>query len=52
MVLLVNDQRLMGRYRNGRVANVLAWTAVGLVVLLDLVLLAVTGLGAFGIEIG
>jgi NRAMP (natural resistance-associated macrophage protein)-like metal ion transporter len=51
MVLLVNDARLMGRHRNGRWANVLAWTAVGLVVVLDLVLLSVTGLGLFGIEI-
>jgi NRAMP (natural resistance-associated macrophage protein)-like metal ion transporter len=39
MVLLVNDERLLGRYRNGRLANVLAWGAVGLVVVLDVVLL-------------
>lgn len=52
MVLLVNDERLMGRYRNGRKANVLAWTAVGLVVVLDAVLLGVTLLGWFGVEIG
>lgn len=25
MVLLVNDKRLMGRYRNGRLLNVFAW---------------------------
>jgi len=52
MVLLINDQRLMGRYRNGRRANVLAWGAVGLIVLLDLVLLGVTALGFFGIVVG
>jgi NRAMP (natural resistance-associated macrophage protein)-like metal ion transporter len=52
MVLLVNDERLMGRHRNGRVANVLAWTAVGLVVILDVVLLGVGVLGAMGVEIG
>jgi Mn2+/Fe2+ NRAMP family transporter len=52
MVLLVNDERLMGRHRNGRRANVLAWGAVGLVVVLDAVLLAVSGLGLFGIEVG
>jgi Mn2+/Fe2+ NRAMP family transporter len=52
MVLLVNDERLMGRYRNGRVANVLAWGAVGLVVLLDVVLLGVTALGFFGVTVG
>jgi NRAMP (natural resistance-associated macrophage protein)-like metal ion transporter len=39
MVLLVNDKRLMGRYRNGRLLNVLAWGAVGLVIVLDAVLL-------------
>ncbi|HXI46018.1 MAG TPA: Nramp family divalent metal transporter [Candidatus Acidoferrales bacterium] len=52
MVLLVNDERLMGRHRNGRVANVLAWSAVGLVVVLDAVLLGVTVLGVFGVSIG
>jgi Mn2+/Fe2+ NRAMP family transporter len=52
MVLLVNDERLMGRYRNGRVGNVLAWGAVLLVVVLDAVLLGVTALGLFGVEIG
>jgi Mn2+/Fe2+ NRAMP family transporter len=52
MVLLVNDRRLMGRHANGRVANVLAWGAVGLVVLLDVVLLGVSGLGLFGIQLG
>ena len=51
-VLLVNDERLMGRHRNGRAANVLARAAVGLVVVLDLVPLAVTALGAVGISIG
>jgi Mn2+/Fe2+ NRAMP family transporter len=30
MVLLINDKRLMGDRRNGRIANVLAWSAVGL----------------------
>jgi Mn2+/Fe2+ NRAMP family transporter len=52
MVLLVNDERLMGRHRNGRMGNVLAWSAVGLVVVLDAVLLAVTVLGVFGLEVG
>ena len=45
MVLLVNDKRLMGDHRNGRIANVLAWGAVGLVIALDAVLLAVAALG-------
>ena len=52
MVVLVNDERLMGRHRNGARLNVLAWVSVGLVVLLDLVLLGVTLLGALGISVG
>jgi Mn2+/Fe2+ NRAMP family transporter len=52
MVLLVNDERLMGRHRNGRLGNVVAWVSVGLVVLLDVVLLTVTALGAFGLSVG
>jgi NRAMP (natural resistance-associated macrophage protein)-like metal ion transporter len=52
MVLLVNDRRLMGRHANGRRANVLAWGAVGLVVVLDAVLLGSTFLGALGIHTG
>ncbi|MES2209913.1 MAG: Nramp family divalent metal transporter [Chloroflexota bacterium] len=52
MVLLVNDERIMGRYRNGRIANVLAWGAVGLVIALDLVLLGVGTLGIFGVRVG
>ncbi len=49
MVLLVNDRRLMGRHANGRRANIVAWSAVGLVVALDLVLLGATVLDALGI---
>ena len=52
MVLLINDRRLMGDRRNGRVANVLAWSAVGLVIALDAVLLGVTALGVVGISVG
>lgn len=52
MVLLVNDRRLMGRHANGRGANIVAWGAVGLVVILDLVLLVTTLLGVFGINLG
>jgi Mn2+/Fe2+ NRAMP family transporter len=51
MVLLVNDKRLMGRYRNGRLLNVLAWAAVGLVVALDLVLLGRGLLEGLGLRI-
>jgi Mn2+/Fe2+ NRAMP family transporter len=52
MVLLINDRRLMGRHANGRVANVLAWGAVAVVVALDLVLLGVSALGAVGVQVG
>jgi NRAMP (natural resistance-associated macrophage protein)-like metal ion transporter len=52
MVLLVNDRALMGRHANGRKANVAAWIAVGLVVVLDAVLLGVTALGAIGVKVG
>jgi Mn2+/Fe2+ NRAMP family transporter len=52
MVLLINDRRLMGDRRNGRVANVLAWSAVGVVIALDVVLLGVTALGLVGISVG
>ena len=45
MVLLVNDKTLMGKHANGRIANVIAWLAVGLVILLDVVLLAVAAPG-------
>jgi Mn2+/Fe2+ NRAMP family transporter len=52
MVLLANDKRLMGEHANGRLGNVLAWTAIGLIIVLDSVLLAVAGLGVVGIHIG
>ena len=51
MVLLANDRRLMGDHRNGRVANVLAWSAVGIVIVLDVVLLGVTALGFLGVKV-
>ena len=52
MVLLANDRRLMGAHANGRVGNVLAWGAVGIVVVLDAVLLGIAALGVFGVSIG
>jgi len=52
MVLLVNDRTLMGSHANGRIANVIAWIAVGLVIVLDLVLLAVGVLGIVGVNLG
>lgn len=52
MLVLVNDERLLGRYRNGRRLNVIAGAAIGVVILLDLVLLGVAALGLVGIRIG
>jgi Mn2+/Fe2+ NRAMP family transporter len=52
MVLLVNDVRLMGKHRNGRLGNVLAWLAVGSVIVLDAVLLGVSAFGLVGVRIG
>jgi NRAMP (natural resistance-associated macrophage protein)-like metal ion transporter len=52
MVLLVNDQRIMGRHRNGRVANVLAWGALGIVVVLDAILIGVGLLSLVGVRVG
>ena len=52
MVLLANDRRLMGAHANGRVGNVLAWGAVGIVVVLDAVLLGIAALGIFGVSVG
>jgi Mn2+/Fe2+ NRAMP family transporter len=52
MILLVNDSRLMGRHRNGRAHNVLAWACVGLVIALDVVLLGATLLELFGVRFG
>jgi hypothetical protein len=42
----------MGRHRNGRLANLVTWVAVGLVIVLDVVLLGVTALGAVGVKVG
>ncbi len=52
LVLLVNDRAIMGRHANGRLGNVVAWTAVGLVVVLDAVLIVVTVLGGLGVRLG
>jgi hypothetical protein len=42
----------MGRHRNGATANVLAWASIGLVVVLDVVLLATSLLAAVGMGPG
>ena len=52
IVLLVNDRRLMGRHANRRGGNLLAWGAVAVVVALNVALLGVALLGAFGVSVG
>jgi Mn2+/Fe2+ NRAMP family transporter len=52
MILLANDRRFLGDRANGRLANVLAWGALALVVALDAVLLGVGALGLLGINVG
>jgi Mn2+/Fe2+ NRAMP family transporter len=39
MLKLINDKRLMGRFVNGRVFNVLAWTMVSVLILLTVILI-------------
>jgi Mn2+/Fe2+ NRAMP family transporter len=39
MLLLINNKRLMGRYVNGRVYNILAWTTTIAVIMLTVLLL-------------
>lgn len=38
MLHLINDRRLMGRFANGRTANVLAWTTVVVLIILTVIL--------------
>lgn len=52
MVLLVNDERIMGRHRNGRVGNTLAWGTIALIVALDAILIGVTVFETFGLAVG
>jgi Mn2+/Fe2+ NRAMP family transporter len=45
MMIIVNDRRIMGRYTNGRVYNVLGWTTVVVVISLTVALLGFMALG-------
>ncbi len=40
MLVLVNDRRLMGRFANGRVSNVLSYTMVVILIALTVILVA------------
>ena len=45
MMQIVNDRRIMGRYVNGRVYNILGWTTIVVVIGLTVALLAMQILG-------
>ena len=47
MMIIVNDRRIMGRYTNGRIYNVLGWATVVVVIALTVALL---GFMAFGVS--
>jgi Mn2+/Fe2+ NRAMP family transporter len=42
MLKLINDRRLMGRFKNGRVFNLVAWITVLIVIGLTVILVAVS----------
>jgi len=42
MLVLINDKRLMGKFKNGRVFNILAWATTVLLIILALILIVVT----------
>lgn len=42
MILLCNDRRLMGRYRNGRLFNMVAWTTTVIMTMLTLLIILST----------
>jgi len=48
---LVNDRRIMGRYVNGRVQNVIAWGTTGILILLSATLVIITILSLFGVPL-
>jgi len=45
MMVIINDRRIMGRYVNGPVHNVLAWGTIVVAIALTVILLAMTVLG-------
>ncbi len=42
MLVLINDQRLMGKFKNGRIFNILAWTTAIVLILLAIILIILT----------
>jgi Mn2+/Fe2+ NRAMP family transporter len=42
MLLLINDKRLMGKFTNGRIFNILAWVTAVVLILLAIILVVIT----------
>jgi Mn2+/Fe2+ NRAMP family transporter len=42
MLLLINDKRLMGKFTNGRIFNILAWVTAIILIVLAIFLIAIT----------
>jgi Mn2+/Fe2+ NRAMP family transporter len=42
MLVLINDKRLMGKFSNGRIFNILAWATAVALILLAMILVVVT----------
>jgi Mn2+/Fe2+ NRAMP family transporter len=42
MLVLINDKRLMGKFKNGRIINILAWTTTVILIILAAILIVVT----------
>jgi Mn2+/Fe2+ NRAMP family transporter len=42
MLVLINDKRLMGKFKNGRVFNILSWATAVALIILALILIVVT----------
>ncbi len=42
MLLLINDKRLMGKFKNGRIFNILAWITAIVLIILAGILIVVT----------
>jgi Mn2+/Fe2+ NRAMP family transporter len=42
MLVLINDKRLMGKFKNGRILNILAWTTAVVLILLAAILIVLT----------
>ena len=51
MLRLINDKRLMGKFVNGRLLNIVSWIMVGILIFLTLVLIGLTVMGWLGIAV-